>query len=128
MIKEIYQFNTELLGVETGKPRMLDRSQYDWLIVALNEEIAELDEAHTKQSMVGCVDSLMDLAYFAIGGCVRMGLTQTQIEQCFAYIHNANMNKKLGMKSTRPTDGSVADAVKPIDWIAPEAQMELLLK
>lgn len=127
MIQEIFKFNTELLGVKTGTPRMLEKAEFDWLIVALNEEITEFIEAKEKGDMVGCVDSLLDLAYFAVGGCVRMGLTQKQIEQCFSFINNANMMKKQGMKETRPTDGSVADAVKPADWVAPEQQMKLEL-
>ena len=127
MIKSIYEFNTQLLGVQTGTPHLLNKSEFDWLIVALNEEIQEFTESHEKGDMVGCVDGLLDLAYFAVGACTRMGLTQKQIEQCFSFIHNANMMKKQGQKDTRPTDGTVADAIKPTNWKAPEEQMKLEL-
>jgi len=124
MIKSIYEFNTQLLGVKTGNPKLLDKSELDWLLVALNEEIQELVEADEKRSLVDCIDSVLDLAYFAVGACVRMGLTEEQIEGCFRAIHHANMTKKMGVKESRPQDGSIADAVKPIGWQPPEKAIE----
>jgi len=127
MIKRIYNFNTQLLNIPTGEPRLLEQKEFNWLNVALNEEIEELKDAMAEQSIVGCVDSLLDLAYFSIGGCVRLGLTAEQIEECFNTIHSANMRKKMGVKETRPTDGSVADAIKPADWVSPETIMETII-
>lgn len=127
MIKSIYEFNTQLLGVKTGNPRLLEKSEMDWLLVALNEEIQELVEADEKRSLVDCVDSVLDLAYFAIGACTRMGLTEDQIEDCFKAIHHANMAKKMGVKNSRPQDGSIADAIKPTDWQSPEKAIKNIL-
>ena len=124
MIKDIYEFNTKLLGVKTGQPKMLEKAEADWLLVALAEEITEFEDA---TDVVNKVDSLLDLAYFAIGGCVRMGLTAEQIEGCFNVIHRANMAKKMGVKESRPQDGSIADAVKPAGWQPPEAAMERII-
>ena len=123
MINSIYEFNTKLLGVKTGKPNLLTDAEHSWLVMALQEEIEELEEARTNESVVDCVDSLLDLAYFAIGGCVRLGLTADRIQECFETIHNANMAKKMGVKQTRPQDGTVADAVKPAGWQSPEQTM-----
>jgi len=127
MINEIYTFNTELLGVKTGNIRQLPEQEFNWLLVALNEEIDEFIEAYNKQSIVDCVDSLLDLTYFAIGGLIRHGLTAEQIEKCFNAVHSANMTKKIGQKASRPTDGSVADAIKPDGWIAPEKVIKDIL-
>jgi hypothetical protein len=127
MIKEIYTFNTELLGVKTGSVHQLPKAEFDWLLVALDEEMDEFIEAYNKQSIVDCVDSLLDLTYFAIGGLVRHGLTAEQIEKCFNAVHLANMSKKMGQKASRPTDGSVADAIKPDGWIAPEKVIKDIL-
>jgi len=127
MIKEIYTFNTQLLGVKTGQPAFLTPNERNWLITALNEEIEEFIDATEKQSLSDCVDSLLDLAYFAIGGCVRLGLTEDQIQECFNVIHKANMAKKQGVKASRPQDGSVADAVKPEGWEAPEKAIKKIL-
>lgn len=127
MIERIHHFNSEVLGVNREQPDLLSKSEYLWLIEALEEEIEEFVEAYTKQDLVGCVDSVLDLAYFAVGACKRMGLTVDQTEKCFAVIHNANMLKKIGIKATRTNDGSVADAVKPEGWIAPEQVMEMII-
>ena len=127
MIKSIYKFNTELLNVQTGTPKLLERAEFNWLNSALLEEIDELHTARDTKSITESVDSLLDLAYFAIGGCVRMGLTAEQIEECFQTVHNANMKKKMGIKESRPQDGSIADAIKPSDWMAPEELMERII-
>lgn len=124
MISEIYEFNTKLLNVKTGNPNSLTKAEFDWLLGALFEEIDELREAHDKAQIIDAVDALIDLSYFAIGGLVRMGLTEQQIQECFNTVHQANMAKKQGIKDTRPTDGSIADAIKPADWKAPEEKMK----
>ena len=127
MIPQIYEFNTKLLNVKTGQVKTLEKAEFDWLLGALFEEIDELREAYDKNQIVDAVDALIDLSYFAIGGLVRMGLTQEQMEVCFSAIHQANMNKKSGVKETRPQDGSIADAVKPANWEAPEEQIKRIL-
>ena len=70
---------------------------------------------------------MLDLTYFAIGACVRMGLSEDQTRRCFEAIHNANMAKKKGVKETRTNDGSVADAIKSADWQSPEKIIEDIL-
>jgi len=127
MIKEIYDFNTKLLGVKTGQLALLTANERNWLLTALHEEIEEFLEATEKQSLVDCIDSLLDLTYFAIGGCVRLGLTAEQIQDCFNAIHKANMLKKQGIKASRPQDGTVADAIKPEGWEAPEKAIKKIL-
>jgi predicted HAD superfamily Cof-like phosphohydrolase len=127
MIKEIYDFNTKLLGVKTGQLALLTANERNWLLTALHEEIEEFLEATEKQSLVDCIDSLLDLTYFAIGGCVRLGLTAEQIQDCFNAIHKANMLKKQGIKASRPQDGTVADAIKPEGWEAPEETIKKIL-
>jgi predicted HAD superfamily Cof-like phosphohydrolase len=127
MIKEIHEFNTKLLDVKTGSICFPSQQEQQWLVGALREEIDEFLDAKRAQSIIGCVDSLLDLAYFAIGGCVRFGLNPEQIEDCFQAIHAANMAKRKGVKESRPQDGTVSDAVKPEGWIAPEVAMQKIL-
>jgi len=127
MINEIHEFNTKLLGVNVPQPTLLPLAERNWLLTALHEEIDEFLQATEQESIVDCVDSLLDLVYFAIGGCVRLGLKPQQIEQCFNAIHSANMAKKMGIKESRPQDGSVADAIKPAGWVAPEKVMKTIL-
>jgi predicted HAD superfamily Cof-like phosphohydrolase len=127
MIKDIYDFNTQLLKVKTNGPKLLDSNERNWLLTALHEEIEEFLEATEKESLIGCVDSLLDLTYFAIGGCVRLGLTAEQIQNCFTAIHKANMGKKQGIKPSRPQNGTIADAIKPEGWEAPEEAINKIL-
>lgn len=110
MIPQVYTFNREVLGLDDRQEVLpLDLPERDWLAAALREEIEELLEA---RNLAEEVDALIDLCYFAIGGMVRLGLTEMQATSCFEAVHNANMTKKIGVKETRPNDGSVADAVK----------------
>tara|TARA_R110000744_G_scaffold21338_5_gene55367 strand:+ start:1309 stop:1728 length:420 start_codon:yes stop_codon:yes gene_type:complete len=127
MIKDIYEFNTEILEVKRKGPKLLEEVEINWLIGALREEIQELIDANEIKDLVGCVDGVLDLAYFAVGACVRMGLTKNQIEDCFQVIHTANMAKRKGIKESRPQDGSIADAVKPIEWEPPELAMAKII-
>jgi predicted HAD superfamily Cof-like phosphohydrolase len=126
MIKEIGQFNQEVIGIDINENEIdrLKNSNRNWLITALDEEFCEFENS---QSIVDDVDALLDLCYFAIGGLYRMGLTESQIRRCFMSIHNANMNKKAGVKEGREGFDGVTDANKPEDWIAPEKHIEEIL-
>jgi predicted HAD superfamily Cof-like phosphohydrolase len=119
MIKEIGQFNQKVIGIDVHNQNIarLKSDKRSWLIKALYEEIKEFEDA---ESIIEDVDALLDLCYFAIGGLYRMGLTESQIRRCFMSVHNANMNKKAGVKKGREGFEGVTDANKPEDWIAPE--------
>ena len=127
MIKSIHHFNTELLGIKNDGAHLLGEQEYSWLLGALEEELNEFSEAQHHKDLPGCVDSLLDLTYFAIGGLVRMGLEVEQIEKCFEAVHTANMLKKMGIKDTRPQDGSIADAIKPTGWRPPEEAIRSII-
>lgn len=129
IIESVCAFNRDLLGinrVEDG-PVLLPDEEARWLCRALNEEVEEFREAHNADQLAHSVDALIDLMYFTVGGLWRMGLSPMQIETCFEVIHQANMTKRLGQKASRPTDGTVADAVKPVDWVDPIKALEQLL-
>lgn len=138
MIKDIFEFNSQALGV---KPRiMLGLSQADakFLDKALMEEAAELNTAsngyeprtgtrvNDHWKLVHQVDALIDAAYFAVGGLARAGLTKEQAQACFEAIHEANMRKKLGVNHNRGDLGT-ADAVKPDGWVSPERAIYKIL-
>lgn len=121
MITGVYEFNRKVLGADPDQMVLpLDIPQHDWLVAALKEEIQEFENSETQAEEV---DALIDLCYFAIGGLVRMGLSEWQAQECFAVVHEANMTKQPGIKETRPNDGSITDAIKdetfedPVDRI-----------
>ena len=126
MIKEIGQFNQEIIGIDINNQGILrlKNDNRGWLIKALEEEICEFENS---KSVIDDVDALIDLCYFAIGGLYRTGLTESQIQRSFMAVHNANMNKKAGIKKGREGFQGVTDANKPEDWLSPEKHIEAIL-
>lgn len=124
MIQDVLMFNRDVLCIEPRPLSLLSGEERRWLVSALMEEIDEYLEAN---DVAEAADALLDLIYFAIGGMYRMGMRQDHIEQAFLLVHTANLKKKLGIKETRPQDGSVADAVKSPDWTPPEEKIREML-
>jgi predicted HAD superfamily Cof-like phosphohydrolase len=125
MIDEVIEFNSKVLGIEQRKLSLLSEDEEDYLERALYEEFFEFQDAHTDGNIVGVVDGLLDLCYFAIGGLYRSGLTADQIKKCFAVIHQANMQKKIGVQAKR--GGKAIDAIKPEGWKPPEELIKEIL-
>jgi len=125
MIHEVIEFNAKVLGIEQRPIHLLSEDEKDFLERALYEETFEFQDAHTTSDIVGVVDGLLDLCYFAIGGLYRSGLTELQIEKCFTVIHQANMQKQIGIQKKR--GGKAIDAVKPEGWKPPEEKIKEIL-
>lgn len=107
------RFALEVLGMPIPlTPTRLEPGRKDWAISALTEETAEFVEASTLEDEA---DALIDLAYFALGRIVEMGLAPRAL---FEEVHRANMAKKRGELSKRPNSKGF-DAVKPEDWEPP---------
>jgi len=121
----VYKFNKEVIGLERYDVDQLAGSEQEWLIGAIAEELDELEVAYDKNDIPGQVDALIDTIYFAIGGLVRLGLTQQQAEKSFAVVHAANMAKICGRKA-RAVEHDL-DAVKPADWNAPELAIRAII-
>jgi predicted HAD superfamily Cof-like phosphohydrolase len=129
VIESVCTFNRDLLGVNRldAGPALMPDEEARWLYTALTEEVEEFKAAHSGGQLPHSVDALIDLMYFTIGGLWRMGVEPRLIEECFEVVHQANMTKRRGQKASRPTDGTVADAVKPTDWIDPITTLKSLL-
>lgn len=125
MINEIYDFNRTVLGFDEKQMVLpLDMPEEEWLIASLKEEVQEYEDA---MNLPEKVDALIDLAYFAIGGLVKLGLNEEQAQDCFDAVHRANMTKKSGINTTRPNDGSIIDAIKDENFQDPtEAIKEII--
>lgn len=128
MIKDVLYFNESVLKLSRLTPALLSPQEANWLVKALHEESAEFLEAHLVEDLPGAVDALVDLLYFTIGGLYRLGLNADMIGACFLAVHKANVTKKLGVKESRPQDGTVADAVKSHDFIGPEKVIAEILR
>ena len=120
-IAKIVKFNKEVLGISVeNPPKPFRPGELLWLLKALREEVQELEDA---PNLVEQVDALIDTSIFAIGGLVRLGLTEMQIRECFDIVMDANFRKRVGQKAGRVVEG-VTDAVKPDDWVGPEALLQ----
>lgn len=76
----------------------------------------ELDELKTAKTADDVVDALIDLCVVAIGT-----LDAFDIDAYAAWdrVHTANMNKKVGIKESRPNPLGLPDLIKPEGWVAP---------
>lgn len=119
---QVVEFNQKVLNIQQRNKDILNKAEYDISVKCLKEEIQEFEEAYENGDYIGQVDALIDLMYFAIGVLYKKGLTPEEIVLCSTAVHEANMEKKLGVNHRRG-DGSAADAVKPEGWIAPEQRI-----
>lgn len=79
----------------------------------LEEELTEMKDADNADDVV---DALIDLCVVAIG---TLDLLQIDPQRAWDRVLKANMLKQVGVKETRPQDGSLPDLVKPEGWRAP---------
>ena len=113
-------FNRDALGNPIpDAPTLLTKEQVARYRQAIEEELDELEGATT---IVGQLDALHDITYFTGGRVAELGCAPIGLET-FGYVHEANMRKRAGTQAKR--DGwNGSDAVKPADWVGPEAKMQ----
>lgn len=117
MLSKVERFNREVVDLPIpGTPTMLSDERCEWADAALKEELAEFNQACSDGDILEAADALVDLAYFALGRLVEMGVpAQAVIDG----VQQANMAKRKGELSKRP--GSLGhDAVKPEGWTPPD--------
>lgn len=111
MINEVFEFQRKVLKVLKPKIGEMTAAEYKFLNDAILEEHYEFDEAVKAGNVIDQVDALFDLAYFAIGGIYKLGLTPEQAQACFEHIHKTNMTKEIGTKKGREGTAPGLDAV-----------------
>jgi len=62
------------------------------------------------------VDALIDLCVVAIG---TLNAYDVNAYTAWDRVHNANMNKEVGVKASRPNPLGLPDLIKPEGWTAP---------
>jgi predicted HAD superfamily Cof-like phosphohydrolase len=123
MFRLVEEFNKEIVGIDRTEVQSLSPVEFKWLLCTFKEEIKELTDA---TDIVGQVDAIIDLIYFAAGGLTRMGISCAQAQSIFQAVHNCNMQKARGKKEGRAVEFDL-DASKPIGWVPPEAQIKSIL-
>ena len=63
------------------------------------------------------VDAFIDIIVIALG---TLDAFDVNIKKAWKRVHYANMQKKIGVKDTRPNPLGLPDLVKPKDWQAPQ--------
>ena len=126
IFKMVEHFNRTVVGVPARPVGALQVDERLWLRSALSEEVEEFCMASREGNLIGQVDALVDLIYFAAGGLTRMGVSAEQSEAIFSAVHNQNMKKNGGAKPERKIQHEL-DAVKPVGWTGPEQGIREIL-
>ena len=95
------------------------RSFLHFRVNFLQEELDELKKATHRGIPIDpeeTVDALIDLCVVAIG---TLDLFDVNAYEAWDEVLEANMNKEVGVKETRPNPSGLPDLVKPKDWKAP---------
>jgi len=114
--EDVSEFHVKILRQEQPPPQLVDGMNLLNRVRFLEEEIMELQTAHQMEDLVGVADALADLVYVALGTAYQMGIP---FDAVWAAVHKANMTKARGITKR----GMAVDAVKPIDWVGPEAEI-----
>jgi len=86
----------------------------EFRIAFLQEELDELKE--NKGNPEEVVDALVDLCVVAIG---TLDAFDVDAYTAWDEVHNANMDKQVGVKPSRPNPLGLPDLIKPDGWVAP---------
>jgi predicted HAD superfamily Cof-like phosphohydrolase len=76
----------------------------------------ELDELKSAKSADDAVDALIDLCVVAIG---TLDAFDVDAYKAWDRVLEANMNKQVGIKESRPNPLGLPDLIKPEGWKAP---------
>lgn len=85
----------------------------------LQEELDEMKKAYEEGGESAgddTVDALIDLCVVAIG---TLDAFRVNSYKAWNAVHEANMNKEVGIKASRPNPLGLPDLIKPEGWVAP---------
>ena len=84
-------------------------------VAFLEEELNELKDNMNNPEEI--VDALIDLCVVAIG---TLDAFDIDANKAWNKVHDANMNKEVGIKPSRPNPLGLPDLIKPEGWQAPD--------
>ena len=82
----------------------------------LQEEVDEGQKAIVEKNAEEVIDSLIDLVVVAVGTLDLLGV---DFSRAWYAVLEANMNKSVGIKASRPNPLGLPDLIKPEGWTAP---------
>lgn len=83
----------------------------------LQEEVNEGMKAILERNPEEVCDALIDLVVIAVG---TLDLFNVNFDQAWKEVLKANMNKRVGVKASRPNPWGLPDLVKPTDFKNPD--------
>lgn len=95
------------------------RTFLNFRVKFLNEELDETKLAANNAGYIDAeevVDGLIDLCVVAIGTLDAFGV---DANKAWDAVLEANMNKEVGIKESRPNPLGLPDLIKPEGWVAP---------
>lgn len=99
------------------KVRQFDANKLaDFLQFRISFLQEELDEMKAATNGDDVVDALIDLCVVAIG---TLDAFDVNSYSAWQRVHEANMNKQVGIKASRPNPLGLPDLIKPEGWVAP---------
>lgn len=111
-----YGFHKKLEGID----KELLKKYLKFRIDFLQEEVNEMNAAYEtddEKSAEDVVDALIDLCVVAIG---TLDLYGVDAHKAWREVRKANMNKRVGVKESRPNPFGLPDLIKPEGWRAPK--------
>lgn len=109
----------ELLYATAGNKKRFDKFFAELILNAEETYKKQLTKPFPEDRLIGQIDALIDIKYFAEGGLVEASVVPDRI---FDLVHQANMSKIF--PDGEPHYNEVGKVIKPEGWEAPEPKIE----
>ncbi|MGR6760264.1 hypothetical protein ACU1JV_00275 [Paenibacillus sp. T2-29] len=109
----------ELLYATAGNKERFDKFFAELVLNAEKTYDKQLTKPFPEDNLIGQIDALIDIKYFAEGGLVEASVVPDRI---FDLVHQANMSKIF--PDGEPHYNEVGKVIKPEGWEAPEPKIE----
>ncbi|WP_413986343.1 hypothetical protein [Paenibacillus polymyxa] len=109
----------ELLYATAGNKERFDKFFAELVLNAEKTYDKQLTKPFPEDRLIGQIDALIDIKYFAEGGLVEASVVPDRI---FDLVHQANMSKIF--PDGEPHYNEVGKVIKPEGWEAPEPKIE----
>lgn len=113
MMHQYYGVNDAVEDLSASDLASFIKFRYDFLQEEVNEGKAAIIERNSEE----IVDSLIDIIVVAVG---TLDLLQVDFQKAWFEVLQANMNKHVGIKESRPNPLGLPDLIKDSDWTAPD--------
>lgn len=108
-----YRVHDAVAKLDPEKLKAFLEFRFNFLREELDEGLQAIQDGNPEE----IVDALVDLVVIAVG---TADLFSVDFNKAWNEVYKANMNKKVGIKESRPNKFGLPDLIKPDGWIAPD--------